>query len=121
MAMAVDLSPSSYQHYEDKFKRKYMPYDLVAKLADALSAQGVLREDVLELAGPQSGFSEPPDNEILNNLYPRDASAKNSPNDPPGTMKFAIVENMVQVAATVDRDGIDELIRRLKKIKDVID
>ena len=40
-----------YQHYEDRYRRAYLPLDLARQLADAFAARGVPAADVLALAG----------------------------------------------------------------------
>lgn len=49
-----------------------------------------------------------------------DAQPRNDARDTPGTIKVAIVDDVVQVAATVDRESIDRLIRRLEAAKAMI-
>jgi hypothetical protein len=42
---------SSYQHYEDRFKKPFLPLDLVTKLASILNEHGVPLKDIYALAG----------------------------------------------------------------------
>jgi phage repressor protein C with HTH and peptisase S24 domain len=40
-----------YQHYEDRYRRRYLPLELAQQLADIFASRGVPRTDVLALAG----------------------------------------------------------------------
>ncbi len=40
-----------YQHYEDRYRRNYLPLDLARQLSDLFAQRGVLPADVLALAG----------------------------------------------------------------------
>lgn len=52
MATALDdMAPSTYASYEDKYKKTFLPMELVKKLVPILSKRGVDREDILALAG----------------------------------------------------------------------
>ena len=42
---------SRYQHYEDRYKRTYLPLELVERLAPLFAQSGVPAEEVLALAG----------------------------------------------------------------------
>lgn len=42
---------SSYQHYEDRFKKPFLPLDLVMKLIPILGRGGIHPEDIYALAG----------------------------------------------------------------------
>ena len=53
-AAALGMSPSSYGHYESRFKRPYLPADFAAKVAEVLAPSGVPSEDVMALAAPVS-------------------------------------------------------------------
>ena len=53
-----------YQHYEDRYRRRYLPVELGHQLADLFATRGVPKADVLALAGigvePSSAPSIPP-------------------------------------------------------------
>jgi phage repressor protein C with HTH and peptisase S24 domain len=50
-----------YQHYEDRYKRPYLPVELARDLAEMFGRQGVDPRQVLELAGfASSGAPKPP-------------------------------------------------------------
>lgn len=57
MAVALDLPPSTYQSYEDpkRYKKPYLPVDLVRSLVPHLSSRGVPVAAVLALAGIEEG------------------------------------------------------------------
>ncbi len=50
-----------YQHYEDRYKRAYLPVELARDLAEVFAGQGVDPREVMELAGFASpGAPKPP-------------------------------------------------------------
>ena len=56
---ALGWSLTRYQHYEDRYKRKYLPFELARALEDMFVRQGVVSGAVLQLAGLDSGQSVP--------------------------------------------------------------
>jgi SOS-response transcriptional repressor LexA len=48
---ALGWSLTRYQHYEDRYKRKYLPFELARALEDMFVRQGVTAGAVLQLAG----------------------------------------------------------------------
>ena len=56
---ALGWSLTRYQHYEDRYKRKYLPYELARALEDMFVRQGVQAGAVLQLAGLEGGQSAP--------------------------------------------------------------
>ncbi len=46
MAKALEMGPTSYQHYEDRYKKPYLPFEFIEKLTPVLLKRGVKREDV---------------------------------------------------------------------------
>lgn len=57
MAEALEMSPSSYNHYETDYKKPVLPLPLAQQLADILSKRGISRQDVLALAGVSDRFA----------------------------------------------------------------
>lgn len=57
---ALGWSLTRYQHYEDRFKRKYLPYELARALEDMFVRQGVQPGAVLRLAGLEGGPAAAP-------------------------------------------------------------
>jgi SOS-response transcriptional repressor LexA len=51
---------SRYQHYEDRYKRTYLPVELVERLAPLFAQSGVSAEEVLALAGMAPRRQSPP-------------------------------------------------------------
>jgi phage repressor protein C with HTH and peptisase S24 domain len=51
---ALGWTLTRYQHYEDRYRRAYLPLDLARQLADILSAGGIAPSEVLALAGIDS-------------------------------------------------------------------
>lgn len=52
---ALGWSLTRYQHYEDRYKRKYLPFELARALEEMFVRQGVPAGMVLQLAGIESG------------------------------------------------------------------
>jgi hypothetical protein len=50
---------SSYQHYEDRFKKAYLPLDLIQKLAPIFAPGGVEPAELYALAGVSAGGDRP--------------------------------------------------------------
>jgi Peptidase S24-like len=50
---------SSYQHYEDRFKKAYLPLDLIQKLAPIFAPGGVEAAELYALAGVSAGGDRP--------------------------------------------------------------
>jgi phage repressor protein C with HTH and peptisase S24 domain len=56
---ALGWSLTRYQHYEDRYKRKYLPFELARALEDMFVRQGVQPGAVLQLAGLEGSQSAP--------------------------------------------------------------
>ncbi|MGH6892195.1 MAG: LexA family transcriptional regulator [Dongiaceae bacterium] len=56
---ALGWSLTRYQHYEDRYKRKYLPFELARALEDMFVRQGVTTGAVLQLAGLEGSQSLP--------------------------------------------------------------
>jgi SOS-response transcriptional repressor LexA len=50
MAKSLDMGPTSYQHYEDRYKKPYFPYEFIERLRPVLLGRGVKREAVDDLS-----------------------------------------------------------------------
>lgn len=48
---ALGWTLTRYQHYEDRYRRKYLPIEFAHQLADLFEPRGIPREEVLVLAG----------------------------------------------------------------------
>lgn len=49
MARELGLSPTSYQHYEDRFKRPYLPVDLATRVISVLARRGLTTDALADL------------------------------------------------------------------------
>jgi SOS-response transcriptional repressor LexA len=56
---ALGWSLTRYQHYEDRYKRKYLPFELARALEDMFARQGVASGAVLQLAGLEGSQNLP--------------------------------------------------------------
>lgn len=52
---SLGWSLTRYQHYEDRYKRKYLPFELARALEDMFARQGVQAGAALQLAGIDGG------------------------------------------------------------------
>jgi len=59
---ALGWTLTRYQHYEDRYRRPYLPLDFARQIADIFAQRGIAAADVLALAGlgGESGQSAPP-------------------------------------------------------------
>src|SRR5262250_3164544 len=57
---ALGWTLTRYQHYEDRYRRAYLPLDLARQLADTFAPRGIPAADVLALAGVDSGLPSLP-------------------------------------------------------------
>lgn len=131
MADALGMpSPSTYAHYENRYKKDYLPYDLFLKLEPIFNKHGVDSSKVRALIDNAGANEEQSMPGFSENRAPRiDVSVllddvekpTNRADDPKGTIQLAIVGDTIQIAATVDSDGIDELIRRLNLARQMIE
>lgn len=51
LARAIGRSPTSYLHYEDRFKKPYLPIDFVQAIKPHLTARGIAEQEIDALAG----------------------------------------------------------------------
>ena len=60
---ALGWTLTRYQHYEDRYRRSYLPLDLARQLADTFAPRGIPAAEVLALAGvdaaPQPASGKP--------------------------------------------------------------
>lgn len=52
MAAALDMSATTYQHYEDRYKKQFLPYEIVKPITTVLRRRGIGRE-ALEALSPK--------------------------------------------------------------------
>jgi phage repressor protein C with HTH and peptisase S24 domain len=78
---ALGWTLTRYQHYEDRYRRNYLPYELARQLADLFASRGVPAEEVLVLAG--HGVTEPPPGSSATQPRPIDAPSASPPRDLP--------------------------------------
>lgn len=53
MGEALEISGSGYNHYETRFKEKYLPVDVAESIASVLEKRGIDRGRVMRLSYPQ--------------------------------------------------------------------
>jgi phage repressor protein C with HTH and peptisase S24 domain len=56
---ALGWTLTRYQHYEDRYRRNYLPLELARQLSDLFAQRGVPPADVLALAGVEATPREP--------------------------------------------------------------
>jgi len=59
VAEALGWTLTRYQHYEDRYRRKFLPLDLARSLADIFAVRGVPSADVMALAGLETPAPAP--------------------------------------------------------------
>jgi phage repressor protein C with HTH and peptisase S24 domain len=59
MAELLDVPHSTYTSYEARYKKQYLPMELVRNLAPILISRGVEEEEIKKLAGVRTGDSLP--------------------------------------------------------------
>lgn len=128
MAELLEMpSFSTYKLYETRYKKSFLPQDIAQKLALILKERGMDSRKALELGAiPQTtqrpGFSEGRQPRIdVSVLLDDPSTPTNLVSDTGNTVKLAIVDDKIQIAATVDADGFDELIRRLELARRMIE
>ncbi|MEP2781441.1 MAG: helix-turn-helix transcriptional regulator [Hyphomicrobiales bacterium] len=130
MADALNMKTSSYNHYESRFKKQYLPHEFILKLIPILKDYGIESTRVRALGASPEGPAYPENPGFMEAASPKiDVSVllneqdapTNKADDPSGTIKLAIVGDTIQIAATVDSDGIDELIRRIELARQMIE
>ena len=55
VAHQLELQTSSYQHYEDRYKKRFLPIEMAHRLARIFEPHGVSAQEVLDLAGLGAG------------------------------------------------------------------
>jgi SOS-response transcriptional repressor LexA len=58
VAEALGWTLTRYQHYEDRYRRNYLPLELARSLADIFAARGVPAAEVMALAGLEMSVPE---------------------------------------------------------------
>jgi phage repressor protein C with HTH and peptisase S24 domain len=56
---ALNWPLTRYQHYEDRYRRSYLPLELARQLSDLFAQRGVLPAEVLALAGVEPASESP--------------------------------------------------------------
>src|SRR5262249_30879763 len=56
---ALGWTLTRYQHYEDRYRRPYLPLDFARHIADIFAQRGIAAADVLALAGLGGEASQP--------------------------------------------------------------
>jgi SOS-response transcriptional repressor LexA len=59
VAESLNWALTRYQHYEDRYRRRFLPVELVRHLADLFAPHGIDPRAVLELAGIEAGPGAP--------------------------------------------------------------
>jgi SOS-response transcriptional repressor LexA len=70
-ADALGWSLTRYQHYEDRYRRRYLPLELAEALARIFGRYGMPADKVLALAGISGVAAEPPSAETAAPFLPR--------------------------------------------------
>ncbi|MFN3646264.1 MAG: helix-turn-helix domain-containing protein [Gemmobacter sp.] len=129
MADRMGIPLGTYRHYEERLKGPFMPQDRLLQLLRAFDGTSITPDRVRalgDLAAGGSGFSDTPPGASYNPQPHRGAAllrALDSAEAPEQqqALKIGTDGRYVQVIATVDREGLDRLIRRLEAMREVLD
>lgn len=129
LADRLDIPLTTYRHWEERAKGRYLPQELVEKLVPILAECGIEPGEVLSLADVSvrhglGAFSESraPYTESAATRRLRQAveGAEEPESQVAGDFKIGSDGKRLQIIATVDREGVDELIRKLKIMKEIL-
>lgn len=67
MAKAIGMSPTTYQHYEDRYKKPRFEQDFLEKVVKVLRKHGITDEELAEL-GPYAEYAGSMMSDILDEL-----------------------------------------------------
>ena len=126
MADRVGMPVGTYRHYEERIKKTYQPVDLIDRMIAATPDFPEFHQRLRELTGSQ-GLAEPHKaysasvrgTKLLETLSGQNRTDQIAPtaND----FKIGSDGEHVQVVATVDKAGLEKLIRRLTIMKEMLD
>mmetsp|Transcript_3345 Transcript_3345/g.5773 ORF Transcript_3345/g.5773 Transcript_3345/m.5773 type:complete len:159 (+) Transcript_3345:1649-2125(+) len=130
VAAALGKQPSTYQHYEDRYKKQYLPLDLAQSLALIFFEHGIEPDRVLHLAGYNRDLDQSGDEaaeigakpSVLGSDGKLDSSRRASP--PPGmatkaarnTFTIGFEDDLIVINARVDHERLGNVIKRLKAL-----
>lgn len=129
MASALEMSSSSYSHYEERYKKSFLPLEFTQQVANVLAAHGVAEDKVMELAGAAelrgNGFSESGralGERLSSELYGKPSQETTQPDtNAKKSMVITTDGRAISVSAAIEVSDIDELIRRLELAKRMAD
>lgn len=77
LAARAGMAPATYQNYEGRFKKTYLPLEIAEQIAKAFSGTNVKREEIMALAGASLPSPKAPTGDRLVPVYDVTASAGN--------------------------------------------
>lgn len=124
LCLNAGLSDSTVKNWRKAVKDNKNPGANEKSLTAIADALGVTRDWLVN--GESNGFSEPsgPQPRIDVSRIPdrsEPTGARNTSADTVGTIKIALVDGVLQVAATVDKSSIGKLIRQLETFRAALD
>lgn len=130
MADELNVPLATYRHYEDRYKRPYLPVDKAQEIARVLSTRGILPEKVMALTGVGSGPDSLAEEKPTYAPAPRRPDGGAPPAEPPLTslpmgeiavdLRNGPAGRYVEIAAKIDKDSLGKL-RRLREQIDLIE
>lgn len=123
MADRLGLPVGTYRHYEERLKGDYLPQDFVAQLEEALADADIdpARIRALGEMPKPDGFADTGGEFGPHARGKRLMSALDKADKPGREFVVGTDGHLIQIVATVDRDGVDRLIERLKILKNILD
>lgn len=125
----LGMEISTYRHYEERFKGRYLPQDLILSLLDAFEGTGIDRARIRALGTDletEQGFADTSDvyggsargKRLLHALDPVTPAEHSKVEQ---ALKIGTDGHFLSVVATVDRAGVDKLIKRLEIMREMLD
>lgn len=113
----------TYRHYEERLKGDFLPQDFVAQLEAGLAGTGIDPSKIRALGEmPRSdGFADAGSDYGPHARGKKLLEALDKADTPGREFVVGTDGHLIQIVATVDRDGVDRLIERLKILKNVLD
>lgn len=131
ISSALGISPSSYQHYEDRYKKQYLPLDLAQSLALIYMGEGIEPDRLFALAGYNRDFDLAGDEADEIGIGPSEAGPdgklithdvttgqpKIGALPPRNFFTVGFHDDLIRIDAYIDKENLSKLIKRLEAIR----
>lgn len=103
---------SSYQHYEARYRKPYLPLDVAERLAPLFAARGVAEAETLALAGIAGHVGEKIGEPALFGRLSKNTEFRLYFDGPAGAVEFDRLIRRLQLAAEIAADEPSERAKR---------